>query len=97
MLSSPARKLKKMHEELTRLTIAYQREVEVVIVSDNKTHIIVRGVGQVGKTTRRTIKLRPGKRLLEGSRAGYQSKLVSIEIAPDAKNLQVVLICDEKI
>lgn len=89
--------LKKIHADLARTVDAYQTEVEVVVISDNKTYIIVRGEGQVGKTARRIIRLRPGKRVLEGTRSGYQSKLVSINIAPHVTSVEVVVVCDEKI
>ena len=89
--------LGKIHAELVRTVEAYQTEVEVVVVSDNATHIIVRGEGQVGKTLRRTIRLRPGKRVFEGARSGYQSKLVTLNIMPGALTAEVTVICDEKI
>ena len=89
--------LQKLHDELARKVDAYQTEVDVVVVSDNKTHIIVRGVGQVGKTARRTIRLRPGRRVFEGSRSGYQSKLVTVDLVPGAPAVEVSVVCDEKI
>ena len=89
--------LQKLHGELARKVDAYQTEVDVVVVSDNKTHIIVRGVGQVGKTARRTIRLRPGRRVFEGSRSGYQSKLVTVDLVPGAPAVEVSVVCDEKI
>ena len=89
--------LHEIHAELGRKLDAYKTEVDVVVVSDNKTHIIVRGVGQVGKTARRTIQLRPGKRVFEGSRSGYKSKLVTVDIRPGAPTVEVVVVCDEKI
>lgn len=88
--------LQKIHAELAGTVKLYQTEVDVVVVSDNKTNIIVRGIGQVGKTLRRTIRLRPGERVFEGSRAGYKSKLVTLDIAP-AASVQVTIVCDEKI
>lgn len=89
--------LKKNHAELTRKAALYRTEVEVVVVSDNATHIVVRGEGRVGKTLRRTIRLRPGRRVFEGSRAGYKSKLVTVDLAPGARPVEVTVICDEKI
>ena len=85
------------HAELTRLTAQYGESVEVAVVSDNATEIIVRGVGRVGKTKRRTIRLRPGNHTFEGSRRGYQSKLVAVEIKPGAAGVEVTVICDVKI
>ena len=89
--------LKKIHAEVTRKVALYRTEVEVVVVSDNATYIVVRGEGQVGKTSRRTIRLRPGERVFEGTRRGYKSKLVTVDLVPGAPAVEVVVICDEKI
>ena len=89
--------LKKIHAEVTRKAALYRIEVEVVVVSDNATYIVVRGEGQVGETSRRTIRLRPGERVFEGTRRGYKSKLVTVELVPGASAVEVVVICDEKI
>ena len=90
-------RLRELHRELAHKVDLYATEVEVVVVSDNATYIIVRGEGRVGKTARRTIRLRPGKRVFEGSRSGYKSKLVTLDIAPGASSVEVTVICDEKI
>ena len=96
-LTEASAKLRAQHAELTRVARLYQTEVPVTVVSDNKTQIIVRGIGRVGKTERREIRLRPGARVFEGSREGYKSKLVTLEIAPGAASAEVTVICDEKI
>ncbi|MDA8024149.1 MAG: hypothetical protein MPK13_05960 [Gammaproteobacteria bacterium] len=96
-LTEASAKLRAQHAELTRVVGLYQTEVPVTVVSDNKTQIIVRGIGRVGKTERREIRLRPGARVFEGSREGYKSKLVTLEIAPGASSAEVTVICDEKI
>ncbi len=92
-----SRELRKSHAELARQVALYKTEVEVLVRSDNATYIIVRGEGQVGKTARRVIRLRPGKRVFEGTRRGYKSKLVTLNIKPGATSVEVAVICDEKI
>ncbi len=89
--------LREIHGELARKVALYLIEVDVVVVSDNATHIVVRGEGRVGKTTRRTIRLRPGRHIFEGSRPGYKSKLVRVEIEPGGAPVEVTVICDERI
>ncbi|MGR3913159.1 MAG: hypothetical protein OD918_01300, partial [Gammaproteobacteria bacterium] len=96
-LTGVSRGLQKLHAELARVVTLYQTEVEVTVRSDGKTSIIVRGIGQVGKTKGRAIRLRPGKRVFEGSRDGYQSKLVTLDIMPGAASAEITIICDEKI
>ncbi len=90
-------RLRSLHAELRWKVAQYRSEVEVMVVSDNATYIIVRGVGRVGKTLRRSISVRPGTRVFEGTRAGYQAKLVTLDIMPGASALEVTVICDEKI
>jgi hypothetical protein len=79
-------------------TIAlYGREITVRITSDNLTHIQVRGIGQVGIVREKTIRLKPGEYLIEGSRTGYKSKLVRATIAPNAEPLSLHVVCDEPV
>jgi len=91
-------KLRAQRDKLSAAVAAYLAEVEVVVVSDNASDIIVRGVGRVGKTERRAIKLRPGRREFECKRRGYQSKIVPLDIPPGAAGpFEVAIVCDEKI
>jgi len=96
-LTAASRGLQTLHAELARMLELYQTEAEVTVLSDGKTDIIVRGIGRVGKTKSRAIRLRPGKRVFEGSRDGYKSKLVTLDIAPGAAFAEITIICDEKI
>ncbi len=89
--------LRKIHGELARKADLYKNEVDVVVVSDNETYIIVRGEGHVGKISRRTIQLRPGRRVFEGTCPGYKSKLVTVDLIPGVPTKPVTVICDEKI
>lgn len=92
---SPALATKRdaLQEALSLWTAA----VPVAVVSDGATAISVRGVGQVGVTTGRTIELKPGRYTFEGARAGYRSKLVSVEIPPGATGITVEVVCDEPV
>jgi hypothetical protein len=75
----------------------YTTEIPVEVVSDGVTYVSVRGVGQVGPTTGRTIALRPGRYTFEGIRAGYKSKLVQVDIPPGATGFVVEVVCDEPV
>lgn len=83
--------------QLAGLVDLYSRLVPVKVLSDGKTNISVRRVGIVGVTTEKTIELKPGDYILEGTRAGYRSKLVRINVPPGAINFQVEIRCDEQI
>lgn len=83
--------------ELESLLTELATPVDVVLRSDGNTHIIVIGEGQIGKTNGRTVALSPGKYVFEGSRQGYRSTRVTVEIAPKIINQEVVVICHERI
>lgn len=71
--------------------------VPVLVRSDNKTEIAVRGVGRVGRTLEKTISLKPGLYSFEGKRAGYRSKLIEVAVkAGGAAPLEVRVVCDER-
>ena len=72
-------------------------EVPVRVVSDGLSRVSVRGVGRVGITKEKVIKLRPGTYTFEGSRTGYKSKLVRVNIPPRANQFRVEIVCDERI
>lgn len=72
-------------------------EVPVAIRSDGQTDIRVRGVGEVGVTAGRTIRLRPGDYVFEGRRQGYKSRLVEVRVPYDQAAPSVTVICDEPI
>lgn len=73
------------------------REVPVAIRSDGHTDIRVRGIGEVGVTAGRTIRLRPGDYVFEGRRKGYKSKLLEVRVPYDQAAAPVTVICDEPI
>lgn len=72
-------------------------KIPVLVKSDNETYILVKGVGKVGKTLSRTIELKAGDYIFEGSRPGYQSKWVRVHLSIDAPSFEVEVICDERI
>ena len=76
---------------------AYATKVSVRILSDGVTRITVRGVGQVGATTDRTIQLRPGSYTFEGARTGFRSKLVQVDIPPGTEGLTLEIYPDEPV
>ncbi len=76
-----------------------QREVPaaVTVLSDGRTEVTVRRVGQVGRTERKVIQLTPGEYDFEGSRSGYKSTLVRLTIPFGATTAQVRVVCDEPV
>ncbi len=89
-------RLRKSAEELERVIEVRQTPVPVRVLSDNRTVIGVRGVGMIGRTEDRIVKLRPGTYVFEGKRKGYRSKLIEVTVSPGVPSEDVRVICDER-
>ncbi len=89
--------LSKKRDTLSLLIQQMGKEIIVEISSDKLTNIIVRGVGIVGKTQSKTIKLLPGEYTFEGKRKGFKSKLINVLIPYDKSNFHIKIQCDEPI
>ena len=84
--------------QLQKVLEEYSKKLDVMLVSDGKSKVIVRRVGVVGTFKEKTIKLSAGNYVLEASREGYKSKSVSISIDPKNKNnLSFDIRTDERI
>ena len=84
--------------ELEVEVVKWQTELPVRVISDGKTHIIVRRVGIIGTVSDREIMLKPGTYRFEGSRRGYRNKLVEVKVTPYANEVaEVTVICDERV
>ena len=84
--------------ELEVEVVKWQTEVPVRVISDGKTHIIVRRVGIIGAVQDREIMLKPGTYRFEGTRRGYRNKLVEVKVPPYANEVtEVTVICDERV
>jgi len=83
--------------ELTSVLAKYNRPADLVVRSDNNTHITVREVGNIGVVSEKLIRLKPGKYTLEGKRPGFKSKLLDVVIKLDQDLVEVKVICDERI
>ena len=83
--------------KLLELLKAYSTKVQVKVISNGVTNISVRGVGKVGLTSEKTIDLKPGKYTFEGKRTGFRSKLIQVEVPPNAGSIVVEILSDERI
>ena len=104
-LLDDAKALAPMSPRLARDAQALERALDeagtpvpVLVLSDDRTEIAVRGVGRVGRTLEKTISLKPGLYSFEGKRAGYRSKLVEVVVkAGGSVPLEVRVVCDERV
>lgn len=84
-------------ESIDELLEKTSKKKEIEIISDNQTHILVRGVGVIGMINKKVIKLAPGNYVFEGKKKGFKSKLINLLLAYDKNNYRLEIICDEPI
>ncbi len=89
--------IKRQAEQLRELIVKINRLVPVTVMSDDKTFVLVRGVGKVGVVSQKIIQMKPGKYIFEGTRDGFKSKLVETFIPYGQDTMTVRVICDEPI
>ena len=58
-------------ERLEFLLTKYSEEINIIIISDNKTQVTVQNVGSIGVFNQKEIKLNPGKYTFVGKRKGF--------------------------
>jgi tetratricopeptide (TPR) repeat protein len=87
--------LTRLSVEVNRLLALYADPVEVVLLSDNATNIVMSNVGQLGSFERRTLSLRPGAYTIRGSQNGCRDIFLNIEVLPGIEPLD--LSCPESI
>jgi len=71
--------------------------VEITVVSDQATVVMISGVRSLGRIDRTTVTLRPGTYVFQGYRAGYRATQVEVRVAVGSKPGEVVVVCDERI
>lgn len=92
-----SRQLRDLHNEIISKLQLYSLETEVVVISDEQTNVIVKGVGVVGPTRSHTIRLKPGDYQFEGTRDGFRSVIVPVTVTPGDGPIEVEVICSERI
>ena len=88
-------KLNTAIDDVSVLISLYRDPVDVVLLSDDATDIIVSNVGRLGTFARKTLKLRPGQYTIRGSQNGCRDIYLSIQVLPGIEPVQ--LSCTEKL
>jgi tetratricopeptide (TPR) repeat protein len=87
--------LRGLVETVDKLLLAYRDPVDVVLVSDNATNVVMSNVGQLGFFERKTLTLRPGQYTIRGSQDGCRDIFLLVEVLPGIAPLD--LSCPESI
>ena len=75
-------KLSALISQVEELLQLYRDPVDVVLLSDNATEVIVSNVGRLGLFDRKTLSLRPGQYTIRGSQDGCRDIFMSIDVLP---------------
>ena len=94
-LEHPGRTLKHLISEVLKLLQMYRDPVDVTLVSDNATDIIVSNVGRIGRFERHVLNLRPGQYTIRGSQSGCKDIYLSIEVLPGIEPID--LSCPQRL
>lgn len=71
--------------------------IRVELVSDGLTDIVIYGVGQFGRLTRRSLQLTPGTYTVLGTRHGYRDVRIAWTVGPGMDSEVLVIQCEEEI
>jgi hypothetical protein len=84
-------------ETLDRLIEEARRQISVVLLSDGQTNVAVYKIGIFGRFQQKNLTLRPGTYTVVGFRDGYKDVRTIIRIKPEDAQVQVRIVCVEKI
>ena len=96
-ISLLSKTLEQKRQVVTENLAKMNNKIPVDVISDQKTYVLVRGVGKVGTIEKKTIQLKPGNYIFEGQREGFKSKLVKVFIPIEQTSFTVKVVCDEPI
>ena len=94
-LNQAGPELEDLISQVTDLLVLYRDPVEVVLISDNNTDIIVSNVGRLGTFERKTLSLRPGQYTIRGSQNGCRDIFMSLDVLPGIDPIDVS--CPERL
>ena len=90
-------RIRRQISQLEQVIEVASTPVQIRLVSDNYTDVVVYRVGALGRFEQRQLDLRPGSYTAVGTRDGYRDVRRVFKVSPD-ENLDAVIVrCEEKI
>ena len=90
----------RLDQQVSQLDILLKRAVspvDVVFSSDNATHVVLYRVAELGTFSQTSMRLRPGKYVAAGTRAGYRDVRVEFTITGEPLDQPIEVRCEEPI
>ena len=84
-------------EQLDAFVREYSTPVQVYLLSDGKTEVVVYKVGRLGRFDRHALVLRPGTYTVIGTRRGYRDVRLRLIVQATAPPEPLLVRCEEKI
>ncbi len=88
-------KLIDLIEKTSKLLSVYAAPIDVVLLSDNATDILISNIGRIGKFQKKIVSLRPGRYTIRGSQIGCKDIYRTIDVSPEYNS--VTLVCEERL
>ena len=82
-------------QQVSDLLEIYATPIDVTLISDNATEVIVSNIGKLGRFNKKIITVRPGRYTIRGSQVGCKDTYQSIDILPGTSPISVN--CEERI
>ena len=76
-------KLVDLIERTSKLLSVYAEPVDVILLSDNATDILISNIGRIGKFQRKIVSLRPARNTIRGSHIGCNAIYPTIAVSPE--------------
>jgi len=96
-MGSSGARLATQVSRLTDLVAEYSTSVQVHLLSDNHTEVVVYKVGTIGKFDRHDLVLRPGTYTVIGRRQGYRDVRHRLVVRANEAPAPLVVRCEEEI
>jgi hypothetical protein len=96
-VSSLGPKLERQIARLTDLVAEFSTPVQVRLLSDGKTEVVVYKVGTIGRFATHALVLRPGTYTVVGRRPGYRDVRHRLVVRADAPPKPLDVRCEEEI
>ncbi len=96
-IPNPGPRLVGQIDRLGPLVKAANSPVDIVLRSDNQTHVVLFRVAELGRFEQVSVKLRPGKYVAAGTRSGYRDVRVEFTVTGKPQEEPIVVRCEELI
>jgi hypothetical protein len=96
-IPNPGPRLGGQIAELDSMLKIANSPVDVVFRSDNQTHVVLFRVAELGQFDQLSLKLRPGKYVVAGTRSGYRDVRVEFTVSGKPREQAIIVRCEEPI